>query len=62
MSDVEEQTPSAKRREPLNRTVRVVLVDDHDIWRGGVRSMLDETEFEVVGEADSGKAALEVVR
>ncbi|HVK02768.1 MAG TPA: response regulator transcription factor [Armatimonadaceae bacterium] len=62
MSDVEEQTPSAKRREPLNRTVRVVLVDDHDIWRGGVRSMLEDTEFSVVGEASSGKRAVDVVR
>lgn len=42
--------------------VRVVLVDDHAIWRGGVKSMLDDTEFEVVGEASSGSEALDVVR
>jgi DNA-binding NarL/FixJ family response regulator len=41
---------------------RVVLVDDHAIWRGGVCSMLEDTEFEVVGEASSGKEALAVVR
>ncbi len=40
----------------------VVLVDDHAIWRGGVRSMLDDTEFKVIGEAGSGKEALVVVR
>lgn len=40
----------------------VVLVDDHAIWRGGVRSMLDDTEFKVIGEASSGKEALVVVR
>jgi len=40
----------------------VVLVDDHAIWRGGVRSMLDDTEFKVIGEASSGKEALDVVR
>jgi DNA-binding NarL/FixJ family response regulator len=40
----------------------VVLVDDHAIWRGGVRSMLDDTEFKVIGEASSGKEAVVVVR
>jgi DNA-binding NarL/FixJ family response regulator len=39
----------------------VVLVDDHAIWRGGVRSMLEDTEFQVVGEASSGREAVEVV-
>ncbi|HEY3331825.1 MAG TPA: response regulator transcription factor [Capsulimonadaceae bacterium] len=41
--------------------VTVVLVDDHAIWRGGVRSMLEDTRFEVIGEASSGKEALEVI-
>ncbi len=41
--------------------VTVVLVDDHDIWRDGVRTMLENTEFEVIGEANSGAEALEVV-
>lgn len=40
--------------------ISVVLVDDHAIWRGGVRSMLEDTEFEVVGEASSGREALDV--
>jgi DNA-binding NarL/FixJ family response regulator len=43
-------------------SVSVVLVDDHAIWRGGVRSMLEDTEFDVVGEASSGKEAVDVVR
>lgn len=38
-----------------------MIVDDHEIWRDGVRSMLKDTEFEVVGEAASGKAALETI-
>jgi DNA-binding NarL/FixJ family response regulator len=46
----------------LSRTWTVILVDDHAIWRGGVRSMLEDTEFEVIGEASSGKEALNVVR
>jgi DNA-binding NarL/FixJ family response regulator len=39
-----------------------MLVDDHTIWRGGVRSMLENTEFEIVGEASSGHEALSIAR
>lgn len=42
--------------------IDVLLVDDHAIWRGGVRSMLDDTEFSVIGEASSGREAVEKVR
>jgi DNA-binding NarL/FixJ family response regulator len=42
--------------------IRVFLVDDHVIWRGGVKSMLEDTEFEVAGEASSGKEAVETIR
>lgn len=42
--------------------VQVMLVDDHAIWRGGVRSMLEDTEFQVVAEAASGAEALEAAR
>jgi len=38
-----------------------MVVDDHEIWRDGVRSMLKNTEFEVVGEAASGKEALDTI-
>jgi DNA-binding NarL/FixJ family response regulator len=39
----------------------VLLVDDHAIWRGGVRSMLDDTQFNVIGEASSGTEAIQAV-
>jgi DNA-binding NarL/FixJ family response regulator len=42
--------------------VRVLLVDDHCIWRDGMRSLLNGTEFQVVGEAASGHAVLEAIR
>ena len=42
--------------------VTTMLVDDHAIWRGGVRSMLQDTEFEIVAEASSGREALEAAR
>ena len=43
-------------------TVTVLLADDHAIWRGGVRSLLEDTEFHVVGEAASGREAVEKTR
>lgn len=46
----------------MSEKVTVLLVDDHAIWRGGVRSMLADTEFEVVGEASSGHEAVEKAR
>ncbi|HVL65386.1 MAG TPA: response regulator transcription factor [Actinomycetota bacterium] len=42
--------------------VRVVLVDDHDLLRRGIRMMLETEEgIEVVGEAADGDAALRLV-
>jgi len=48
--------------ETTGAKISMMLVDDHAIWRGGVQSMLEDTEFEVVGEASSGREALEVAR
>lgn len=41
--------------------IRVVLADDHPIWRDGVRADLGD-EFEVVGEASDAPGTIEVVR
>ena len=59
MSDDARNNVHTPGEETLS-TISVLLVDDHAIWRGGVRSMLEDTEFEVVGEAASGKEALQV--
>ncbi len=45
-----------------NSEISVMLVDDHAIWRGGVRSMLEDTEFSVIAEASSGHEAIERAR
>ena len=45
-----------------SRKITVLLVDDHAIWRGGVRSILEDTEFLVVGEAASGKEGVSAAR
>jgi len=50
-----------KQVAPYGETT-VLLVDDHAIWRGGVKSMLEDTTFRVVGEASSGREALEQAR
>jgi len=39
----------------------VLLVDDHDLFRSGLRSLLEEQGLQVVGEADNGRAALRLV-
>jgi len=42
--------------------VRVVLVDDHELMRQGIRTILSaQPDIEVVGEAGSGEQALELV-
>jgi DNA-binding NarL/FixJ family response regulator len=40
--------------------IRVVLADDHSIWRSGVRSDLGEG-FEVVGEASDAEGTIQLV-
>jgi len=42
--------------------IDVVLVDDHAIWRDGVRGLLEDTEFNVIGEAASGKEAIDLLK
>ncbi len=44
-------------------TIRVLLVDDHQLLREGLRRILEGTAgIQVVGEADDGRAALAAVR
>ena len=42
--------------------VRVLLVDDHDLFRTGLRNLLEEQGVDIVGEAGSGFDALRIVR
>jgi DNA-binding NarL/FixJ family response regulator len=42
--------------------IRVVVVDDHDLFRSGVVRLLREQGIMVVGEADRGDAALNMVK
>ena len=43
-------------------TIRIMVVDDHEVVRSGLKAILDpETDFEVVGEASSGTESLDKV-
>ena len=44
-------------------SIRILLADDHGIVREGLRSLLEkEADVEVVGEAEDGRVALNLVR
>jgi DNA-binding NarL/FixJ family response regulator len=43
-------------------TLRVLLVDDHDLFRTGLRNLLEEQTVQVVGEAADGTSAIRMVR
>ncbi len=47
---------------PDNRRMRVLLVDDHALFRAGIASLLSAAGHEVVGEAEDGLEALERTR
>ncbi len=42
----------------MEMTQTLLIVDDHASFRGFVRSLLDDDEFQVTGEAESGETAL----
>lgn len=44
-------------------TIRLLMADDHRIFRDGLRPLLDgRNDLEIVGEADNGLAALDLCR
>ena len=47
----------------MSEAIRVVVVDDHPVWRDGLRADLEAAEVaDVVGEAADGGEAIEVTR
>ena len=43
-------------------SVRVLLVDDHDLFRTGLRNLLEERGIQIAGEAGEGADAVRLVR
>lgn len=41
--------------------LRIILVDDHDVVRAGMRVIL-ESEFDIIGEADNAESAVELIK
>ena len=41
--------------------IRLLIADDHDVVRSGLKEMLGGTDIKVVGEASTGQAAVEYV-
>jgi DNA-binding NarL/FixJ family response regulator len=56
-------TPVAEERHARKQLeeLRVLLVDDHDLFRTGLRTLLEEQGLQVVGEAENGQVALRLV-
>jgi DNA-binding NarL/FixJ family response regulator len=52
-----------ERVEPRQtESLRVLIVDDHDLFRTGLRNLLEEQGVDIVGEAASGAEAVKSVR
>ena len=51
-------TQTERRGDP----VRVLIVDDHDLFRTGLRNLLESEGVDVVGEAAAGGEAVRIVR
>jgi DNA-binding NarL/FixJ family response regulator len=54
-------TPASLEQLALE-DVRVLIVDDHDLFRSGLRNLLEEEGVQIVGEAAAGQEALKIVR
>ena len=53
---------SGKSINPV-KTIRILLVDDHTVVRQGLRALLKaEEDIEVIGEAENGRVAVQLVR
>ncbi len=47
----------------MKEPIRILIVDDHEVVRNGIRAYLESTdEFKLVGEAATGQEALQQVR
>jgi len=59
---VNHQSETALPQEAGRDELRVLVVDDHDLFRTGLRSLLDEHGVHVVGEASNGEQAVRLAR
>jgi len=50
-----------KRKSRLSEDIHVLVVDDHDLFREGLRTLLEDEGVHVIAEARSGDEAVEIV-
>ena len=60
MKDLSEVLQAAGERS--SESLRVLIVDDHDLFRTGLRNLLEEQGVQIVGEAATGGEAVRLVR
>jgi DNA-binding NarL/FixJ family response regulator len=53
---------ASQERESSRDALRVLIVDDHDLFRSGLRNLLEDQGVQVVGEASGGAEAVRLVR
>jgi DNA-binding NarL/FixJ family response regulator len=53
---------SVRADERTLTDVRVLIVDDHDLFRSGLRNLLEEEGVQIIGEAAAGQEAVDIVR
>src|SRR5262245_61107409 len=57
------QSPGSTVKKPRTNSVRILLVDDHEVLRRGLRELLEsQSGWQVCGEASTGRDAVEKVR
>jgi hypothetical protein len=55
--------PAVRRRDTMAERISVLLVDDHAMFRAGIKALIEAAgRVEVVGEASSGDEAVDKVR
>jgi DNA-binding NarL/FixJ family response regulator len=53
---------TAETTDARQDALRVLIVDDHDLFRTGLRNLLEEQGIQVIGEAAAGNEAVRAVR
>ena len=56
------ETAQTSSEEAEATSIRVLLVDDHDLFRTGLRNLLEERGVQIAGEAGDGADAVRLVR
>jgi DNA-binding NarL/FixJ family response regulator len=57
---VKKSSSLAKKSKPIKRKIRLMIVDDHPLFRAGLRRIVElEDDFNIIGEAADGAEALQ---